>query len=97
MLQFEPFLSLLLALFAGLLIGLERQQNATSDTSGPEILGGVRTHPLVPIGRGLLYVPAEWVRPAQIEADALTSIYLSMGIVAPPPLPKEAPPSSSLG
>lgn len=49
MLQFEPFLSLLLALFAGLLIGLERQQNAVSDTSGPEILGGARTHPLVAI------------------------------------------------
>lgn len=49
MLQFEPFLSLLLALFAGLLIGLERQQNAAKDTSGPEILGGVRTHPLVAI------------------------------------------------
>lgn len=47
MLPFEPFLSLLLALFAGLLIGLERQQNAGSDTSGPEILGGARTHPLV--------------------------------------------------
>jgi len=48
-LQFEPFLSLLLALFAGLLIGLERQQNAASDTLRPEILGGARTHPLVAI------------------------------------------------
>lgn len=47
MLQFEPFLSLLLAFFAGLLIGLERQQHAASNTSRPEILGGVRTHPLV--------------------------------------------------
>lgn len=37
----------------------------------------------VPIGGGLLYVPAEWVRPAQIGVDMLTSVYLSMGIVAP--------------
>ncbi len=52
----------------------------------------------VPIGGGLLYVPAEWVRPAQIGADTLSSIYLSMGIVAPPPLlPQEAPSSPSQG
>jgi len=50
MAQYEPFLSLLLAIFAGLLIGLERQQNANTDThEGREILGGVRTHPLVAI------------------------------------------------
>ncbi len=42
----------------------------------------------VPIGGGLLYVPQAWVRPAQIGVDTLTSIYLSMGIVAPPGLAK---------
>jgi len=48
MTQHEPFLSLLLALFAGLLIGLERQQSAENDGSArAEILGGARTHPLV--------------------------------------------------
>ncbi len=48
MAQYEPFLSLLLALFAGLLIGLERQQSAEGDgTAKAEILGGARTHPLV--------------------------------------------------
>lgn len=48
MAQYEPFLSLLLALFAGLLIGLERQQSAESDDAArTEILGGARTHPLV--------------------------------------------------
>lgn len=51
----------------------------------------------VPIGGGLLYVPAEWVRPAQIGADKLTSIYLSMGIVAPPSLPKDERPSPRQG
>jgi uncharacterized membrane protein (DUF4010 family) len=47
MLQYEPFLSLVLALFAGLLIGMERQQNAGLETERTEILGGARTHPLV--------------------------------------------------
>ncbi|SFZ79191.1 DUF502 domain-containing protein [Chitinimonas taiwanensis] len=40
----------------------------------------------VPIGGGLLYVPSEWVRPAQIGVDKLSSIYVSMGIDAPPDL-----------
>lgn len=48
MAPYEPFLSLLLALFAGLIIGLERQQSAEGDgTAKAEILGGARTHPLV--------------------------------------------------
>ena len=34
----------------------------------------------VPVGGGLLYVPAEWVTPADIGVEALTSIYVSMGI-----------------
>jgi hypothetical protein len=53
-LQFEPFLSRLLVPIAGFRIGLERQQNAASDTSGPAILGGARTHPLVAIVGDLL-------------------------------------------
>ncbi|UXY15099.1 DUF502 domain-containing protein [Chitiniphilus purpureus] len=40
----------------------------------------------VPIGGGLLYVPADWIRPAQIGVDKLTSIYVSMGITPPPAL-----------
>lgn len=40
----------------------------------------------VPIGGGLLYVPAEWVKPANIGVDKLTSIYVSMGMSPPPPL-----------
>ncbi len=43
----------------------------------------------VPIGGALIYVPAEWVRPAQIGVDKLTEIYVSMGITPPPTtLPK---------
>jgi uncharacterized membrane protein len=36
----------------------------------------------VPVGGGLLYVPREWVTPADIGVDALTSIYVSMGITS---------------
>jgi uncharacterized membrane protein len=39
----------------------------------------------VPIGGALIYVPAEWVRPAQIGVDKLTAVYVSMGITPPPP------------
>lgn len=40
----------------------------------------------VPFGGALLYVPAEWVRPADIGVDKLTAIYVSMGITPPPAL-----------
>ncbi|VFS82272.1 membrane protein [Pseudomonas aeruginosa] len=32
----------------------------------------------IPVGGGLLYVPVEWVKPAQIGMDTFTSIYVSM-------------------
>ncbi|SEI56230.1 Uncharacterized membrane protein [Azotobacter beijerinckii] len=37
----------------------------------------------IPIGGGLLYVPVEWVRPAHMGIDELTSIYVSMGLTSP--------------
>lgn len=37
----------------------------------------------VPFGGALLYVPADWVRPAHIGVDKLTSTYVSMGISPP--------------
>jgi len=37
----------------------------------------------IPVGGGLLYVPAEWVKPAEIGVEQLSSIYLSMGITPP--------------
>jgi uncharacterized membrane protein len=37
----------------------------------------------VPFGGGLLFVPADWVVPAPVGAEALTSIYVSMGMTAP--------------
>jgi uncharacterized membrane protein len=36
----------------------------------------------VPIGGALVYVPEEWVTPAEIGMEALTSIYVSMGVTA---------------
>jgi len=44
----------------------------------------------VPFGGGLLYVPQEWVKPAGIGVDRLTSTYISMGISTPPGLGEAA-------
>lgn len=38
----------------------------------------------IPIGGGLIYVPVEWVRPAEMGIDDLTAIYVSMGLTPPP-------------
>jgi len=46
----------------------------------------------IPVGGGLLYVPTQWVVPAEIGVDTLTSVYLSMGITAPvPPVGRRRP------
>lgn len=43
----------------------------------------------VPIGGALIYVPSEWVRPADIGMEKLTAVYVSMGITPPPsPAPR---------
>lgn len=42
----------------------------------------------IPIGGGLLFVPVERIRPAAIGMEALTSIYVSMGVTAPEFLPR---------
>jgi len=42
----------------------------------------------VPVGGGLLYVPEHWVTPANIGAEAVTSIYVSMGLTSPQYLPR---------
>ena len=36
----------------------------------------------VPVGGGLLYVPAHWVQPADVGIEGLTSIYVSMGVTS---------------
>ena len=42
----------------------------------------------VPVGGGLLYVPEAWVTPAEIGVEAVTSIYVSMGLTSPQYLPR---------
>ncbi len=37
----------------------------------------------IPVGGGLLFVPVDWVKPADFGIDTLTSVYLSMGITPP--------------
>jgi uncharacterized membrane protein len=41
----------------------------------------------VPIGGALVYVPDGWVTPAQVGMEALTSIYVSMGVTSAQYLP----------
>ncbi len=41
----------------------------------------------VPVGGGLMYVPREWVTPADLGMEALTSIYVSMGVTSTQYLP----------
>lgn len=61
---------------------------ALLSTPEPVLVGGrsclavlVPTAP-VPVGGGLLYVPVDWVEPAELGVDAVTSIYVSMGITS---------------
>ena len=41
----------------------------------------------VPIGGGLLFVPEAWVTPADLSVEAVTSLYVSMGVTAAQHLP----------
>jgi uncharacterized membrane protein len=58
----------------------------------------------VPVGGALIYVPAKWVKPADIGVEGLMSIYVAMGVasrqpgiaptpIKPPPI-IQAPPSA---
>ena len=55
----------------------------------PIMIGGQAYHVIlvpsapVPVGGGLIYVPADWVKPANIGVEALMSIYVSMGVASP--------------
>jgi uncharacterized membrane protein len=37
----------------------------------------------VPVGGALIYVPAAWIKPANIGVETLMSIYVSMGVTSP--------------
>jgi uncharacterized membrane protein len=55
----------------------------------PITIGGEAYHVVlvpsapVPVGGCLIYVPAAWVRPANIGVETLMSIYVSMGVASP--------------
>ena len=57
-------------------------------TQEPVLLSGQPFHGVlvptapVPVGGGLLFVPAHWVLPADIGIEGVTSIYVSMGVTA---------------
>ena len=61
---------------------------ALQTTHEPIDLGGQPYHGVlvptapVPVGGGLLFVPAHWVRPADVGIEGVTSIYVSMGVTA---------------
>jgi uncharacterized membrane protein len=42
----------------------------------------------VPVGGGLLYVPEHWITLADVGVEAVTSIYISMGLASPQYLQK---------
>ncbi|MEJ2671533.1 MAG: DUF502 domain-containing protein [Deltaproteobacteria bacterium] len=62
---------------------------ALLSTPAPVVFDGRPYHAVlvptapVPFGGGLLYVPAEWVKPADFGVEKLTSIYVSMGLTSP--------------
>lgn len=45
----------------------------------------------VPIGGGLLFMPVEWITPSEVGMEAVTSIYVSLGVTAPQFLPSAKP------
>jgi uncharacterized membrane protein len=67
----------------------------------PLVIGEHRYHVIlvpsapVPVGGGLLFVPAHWVRPTGFGIEGLTGLYISMGITLPKSLtPDGAAPSA---
>ena len=58
-------------------------------TPTPVMIGGAPYHVVlapsapVPIGGCLIYVPAAWVKPADVGVDGLMSIYVTMGVSSP--------------
>jgi len=51
----------------------------------------------VPVGGGLLWVPEHWVTPADVGIEALTSIYVSMGVTSAQYLPRAVPATGASG
>lgn len=52
------------------------------DVAGQAYVGVLVPTAPIPVGGGLLYVPQRWVTPAHLGVEAVTSIYVSMGITS---------------
>ncbi|MBN8503205.1 MAG: DUF502 domain-containing protein [Burkholderiales bacterium] len=67
-------------------LGLQSSPETVLVDGRPCLVVLVPTAP-VPVGGGLLFVPEDWVSPAELSAEAITSLYVSMGVTAPQYLP----------
>jgi uncharacterized membrane protein len=47
----------------------------------------------VPFGGALIYVPSEWVKPAEGGVERLMNVYVSMGVTPPMSMPRAAKPA----
>lgn len=65
------------------------------DVAGQRCLAVLVPTAPVPVGGGLLYVPESWVTPAPLGVEALTSLYVSMGVTSAQHLPRAAAPVPS--
>ncbi len=66
---------------------------AMQTTAEPVLVDGRRCVPVmvptapVPVGGGLMFVPEAWVARAELSVEAVTALYVSMGVTAPQHLP----------
>jgi uncharacterized membrane protein (DUF4010 family) len=79
---YEPLLSLGLAVVAGLLIGLEREQSAPADKGPESFLGGARTYPLVALTGALSgLLGREFGAPVVVASFAALVVFLAVAYV----------------
>lgn len=77
--RYEPFISLVLAILAGLLIGLEREQSRPSPEEQRTFLGGIRTYPLIALLGALSLLLSKAVGPwALVTAGLGLSLLLAL-------------------
>ena len=77
--RYEPFVSLVLALLAGLLIGLEREQSRPTPETQRTFLGGIRTYPLIALLGALSLMLSKAVGPwALVTAGLGLSVLLAL-------------------
>jgi uncharacterized membrane protein (DUF4010 family) len=79
---YEPLLSLGLAVVAGLLVGLEREQSAPTHKAAESFLGGARTYPLVALTGALAgLLGRDFGAPVVVVAFAAVVVFLVVAYV----------------